>query len=130
MPDNNQHPQPPPEIVHWTLQPGSQQMYQPERRVEDPRYPEESRVVGWARTSHRHDRFEVYWKGRSDVMVLIAHTLSKENAEAMCRDIVNICKRYNGIPFIEVQNVRNKPVEVNEQTKGNSQGSMGESPQG
>lgn len=64
-----------------------------------------SRVRGWPRIVNRDGRCEVYWKGHSDVMILIAHSLSLDNAESLCRDIDNVTRKYRDIPFSEGSNV-------------------------
>lgn len=109
-----QKAQPPP--VPWQPQ---------EPRMENPREPEVSRIKGWLRMMVRYDKHELYWKGRNDVAILVAHTLNAKDAESMMREINTILRKYDQRPFNpESANVQHSEIANHQQTQDGSQGSL------
>lgn len=110
-------PQPPPEIQPLPV-PSSW-------KVESLKQ-ETSRVVGWIRISKRaDDHWEVYFKNRNDLMVLLCHSLSYQNAINLQHELQALLKRYNYIPFTPGEsNVKRDPVQGDEQAQGQVQGGV------
>jgi hypothetical protein len=112
MTDHNQLPQPPP-------------VGMPYQGTERPPRIDVSEIKGWVRILENLGRYEVYWKGQSNVMVLIAHSLSFEHAEAMKSELIKVVRRFSGLPFQERTDVQHSTVKDSQQVKKHRQGGMG-----
>lgn len=109
-------PQPPPIPIPWQDR---------EPRMENPREPEVSKIKGWLRMMVRYDKHELYWKGRNDVAILVAHTLNADDADSMMRELNNILRKYDQRPFIpERNNVQHTKIANSQQTQDGSKGSL------
>lgn len=78
--------------------------------------PEESKTVGYIRIVPRGHLHEVCYKQGSTYLV-ITHSLNLHNAESMRRELNDVLRRYDHIPFKPTPNVQHSEVADYQQTK-------------
>ena len=86
----------------------------PEHPAQPP--PQESRTIGYIRVVPRGHYNEVCYKQGSTYLV-ITHSLNVEQAESMRRELNEVLRRYDHIPFKATPNVQHSEVSNSQQAE-------------